>query len=207
MERKKPRTKPKSRAAPQPPKALDRAAWIAAAWVALGRSGVEGVRVEPLAASLGVTKGSFYWHFADRGALLDALLEDWERRATAAVIVRVDASSDDPRERLRELVLFTTSVREAPDAEHAIRAWGAVDSAARKKLDRVDARREAYVTDLLIAAGLSPDVAAVRAHLVYLALIGEYSRVAHGGAHTSRDAWEELLRMTLDRPSPSASNA
>lgn len=201
------RTQRNTKAKREAPKSLDRAAWLMAAWRALARSGVEGVRVEPLASELGVTKGSFYWHFADRAALLDALLEDWERRATAAVIDRVDATSADPRVRLRELVHFTTSVSEAPDVEHAIRAWGAVDGAARKKLDRVDARREAYVRALLIAAGVDEGVASFRAHVVYLALIGEYARVAHGGAPTSLDAWEELLRMTLGPSSPRASSA
>ena len=61
------------------PTRLDAAAWIAAAFDALADGGIDAVRVEPLAKALGITKGSFYWHFADRRALLDAMLDAWTR--------------------------------------------------------------------------------------------------------------------------------
>lgn len=200
---------------PQPKKAAKKAlaaplgpsAWLEAAWEALARGGIESVRVEPLAARLGVTKGSFYWHFRDRAALLDALLDDWETRATLGVIRLVDASSVAPRSRLAELLRVTTRAPEAPDAEHAIRAWGALDSSVRARLTRIDERRERYVEDLLVAAGVARPAAAHRARALYLALIGEYARVAHGGAATSAATWSELLdRMLADaRETPSAS--
>jgi AcrR family transcriptional regulator len=162
---------------------------------------VDGVRIEPLAARLGVTKGSFYWHYRDRAALLSALLSDWERRATQAVITLVDASSDTPRERLAELIRVTTRAPQAPDAEHAIRAWGAQAAPVRRRLARIDARRETYVAELLVAAGVPSDRAAHRARGLYLALIGEYARVAHGGAATRPETWAELLdRMLADVP-------
>jgi AcrR family transcriptional regulator len=181
------------------PKTLGAEAWLAEAWRALSELGVEGVRVEPLAARLGVTKGSFYWHFADRPALLAALLDDWEQRATAAVIRAVDARCEAPRERLFALIRMTTSSPDAPDAEHAVRAWGALDPAVRKRLHRVDARREAYVRDLLVAVGVDEARAAMRARALYLALIGEYARVAHGGEATDRATWEELVRRMIER--------
>ncbi len=173
--------------------------WLAAAWEALARDGEGGVKVERLAAALGVTKGSFYWHFADRSALLSALLEDWERRATALVIEQVDACSESPLERLRALVQATTGAPEAPDVEHAVRAWGAQDAQVRKRLRRVDARREAYVTALLEALGVPPGQATMRARLLYLALIGEFTWVAHGGPPTDRAAWDELLARLTSR--------
>lgn len=180
--------------------ALGPASWIAAAWEALEHRGVEGVRVEPLAAQLGVTKGSFYWHFADRAALLDALLEDWEKRATASVIEQVDAASEQPQERLRKLVSLTTASSRAPNAEQAIRAWGAHDLKVRRRLHRVDARREAYVASLLVDAGVCPELAAMRSRVLYLTLIGEYTRVAHGGAPTERAVWDRLVAMMLEIP-------
>lgn len=191
------------------PKAASRAslgpeAWLAAAWGELSRGGVDRVRIEPIAALLGVTKGSFYWHFRDRAALLDALLADWERRATLSVIALVDASSEAPRARLAELLRVTTNAREAPDAEQAIRAWGASDPAARIRLERIDSRRERYVEDLLVAAGIARSKAKLRARALYLALIGEYARVAHGGTPTSRAVWAELLDRMLADASPRA---
>ncbi len=155
------------------------------------------MRVEPLATRLGVTKGSFYWHFRDRAALLDALLEDWETRATQGVITVVDASSEAPSERLAALMRVTTRAPEAPDAEHAIRAWGAHDPAVRARLTRIDERRESYVEDLLVAAGVARPAAAHRARALYLALIGEYARVAHGGVATSAATWSEMLERML----------
>ena len=64
---------------------LDAAAWIAAAFDALAEGGIDAVRVEPLAKALGITKGSFYWHFADRRALLDAMLDAWAQGRIAAI--------------------------------------------------------------------------------------------------------------------------
>jgi AcrR family transcriptional regulator len=191
------RSAPKKVAKKADPSPLGPSAWLEAAWESLARGGVEGVRVEPLAVKLGVTKGSFYWHFRDRAALLDALLEDWEARATAGVITVVDASSEAPRERLAALMRVTTSSPQAPDAEHAIRAWGAHDPSVRARLTRIDERRERYVEDLLVAAGVARPAAAHRARALYLALIGEYARVAHGGAATSAATWTELLERML----------
>jgi len=79
--------------------ALSKVDWIEAALQALARDGLSGVAVEPLARMLGATKGSFYWHFADRAALISATLELWEQRETTEVIARIEAISD-PRERL-----------------------------------------------------------------------------------------------------------
>ncbi|MBK8214483.1 MAG: TetR/AcrR family transcriptional regulator [Myxococcales bacterium] len=199
MEKRRPRERPTKTASAR---ALGPEAWLAAAWEALARGGVEGVRVEPLAARLGVTKGSFYWHFRDRAALLDALLEDWERRATLGVIARVDASSEAPRARLAELLRVTTGAPEAPDAEHAIRAWGAHDPSAGARLARVDERRERYVEDLLVSAGVTRAKAKHRARALYLTLIGEYARVSHGGAPTSPATWAELLERMLPDTAP-----
>lgn len=205
MERRSPpprrRATKRSPAAPVAPAPLGPEAWLTAAWNVMAREGVAGIRVEPLAAALGVTKGSFYWHFRDRAALLDALLDDWEERATRAVIVQVDASSCDARERLFTLMRLSTAAPEAPDIEHAVRAWGAHDAAVRKRLARLDRQREQYVSALLVSAGVEPDEASLRARMLYLALIGEYARVAHGGDRTEPRAWASLLTLLLPPPS------
>lgn len=174
---------------------LGEAKWIAAALDLLARKGVAAVRVEPLAASLGVTKGSFYWHFSGRQALLDAVLAAWEARATAAVIARVEGAARRPSERLPRLVTLIARSRKAPAVEQAIRAWGAVDVRARRVLARVDARRIAYVRGLLRAEGLAGDVARRRAQLLYLAVIGEFTWVSHGGAPAGPGPWRELVRL------------
>lgn len=195
----------RSAGAPKPQEtgaeALGPEAWVAAGWQALARSGVEGVRVEPLAARLGVTKGSFYWHFRDRAALLSAILVAWEARETSDVITRVDASSDSPAARLMELLRRTAaSPGAAPDVEPAIRAWGTRDPDVERRLAEIDRRRERYVEDLLVAAGVARPSAKHRARVLYLALIGDHTRVAHGGRPTSRATWAELVSRMVEHP-------
>jgi AcrR family transcriptional regulator len=169
--------------------------WVRAGFRALTKKGAAGVRVEVLARSLGVTKGSFYWHFADRQAFHDALLQAWEARSTEAVIELVERSGSDPRKKLERLLHLTTGTRGASDVEQAVRAWGATDARVRRRLQRVDERREAYAVQLLEAAGVRPRAARARARLFYLALIGEYSWEAFKGAPTGGEVWEALFHL------------
>ena len=83
---------------------LDADSWTQAALTILARNGVEAVRVERLAKMLGVTKGSFYWHFKDRPALLDEMLRSWRQRATLGIIDRLEQSNVPPAERLKEML-------------------------------------------------------------------------------------------------------
>jgi AcrR family transcriptional regulator len=175
-------------------------AWVAGGLVALARGGVEAVRVEPLARALGVTKGSFYWHFRDRRALLDAVLARWEEVATLAIIEELEAGGGSAGRRLERLVGRTALHPLAPALEQAVRAWAAADARARRVLARVDRRRQAYVRGLLREHGLPPGTAAVRAHLLYLALVGEFARVSHRGAPAGAAAWRELSRLLLGGP-------
>lgn len=77
--------------------------WIDAARELIATSGIAALAVEPLARTLGVTKGSFYWHFSDRNALLTAVLERWEREGTDARIAASERLAD-PRQRLARLI-------------------------------------------------------------------------------------------------------
>jgi AcrR family transcriptional regulator len=174
--------------------------WVKAAFRVLAREGAEGVRVEPLAAELGVTKGSFYWHFADRAALLSAILNEWERLATEQVIALVDGVRGSPRERLLRLLEVTLAHPRAAAIEQAIRAWAAREHAVRHALERVDARRVDYVRDLLVAGGVERRRAIRRSQIMYLALLGEYVVVSHGGSPRARAVWEELADLALAKP-------
>ena len=82
---------------------LDREDWIAAGLDALERGGVDAVAVVPLARALGVTRGSFYWHFSSRDELLEAVLARWEDEHSAQTLLAVSKITD-PRERLREIL-------------------------------------------------------------------------------------------------------
>jgi len=148
--------------------------WVWAGLELLANGGIDAVRVEPLAAHLGVTKGSFYWHFADRAALHAAMLEAWRGRSTNEIIERVEAGTGSGAERLKRLVALVTSNKMAPRLETAIRAWATTSSQVARVLADVDRGRLDYVTQLLIASGLGPTLAKARANFLYLALIGSF---------------------------------
>ncbi|MEY4580539.1 MAG: hypothetical protein RL701_5242 [Pseudomonadota bacterium] len=193
MERHKPQPPPSSTGKPQK-SAED---WLSAGLSLLAKQGLEAVKVERLATLLGVTKGSFYWHFRDRDALLVALLERWRDVSTQAIIERVNAGGGTPAERLQALIGMTSRGKRGWQLEHAMRAWGARDRHTRSVLEAIDAQREAYVRDLLIEHGLSTSAATRRAHTFYLTLIGEHTWIAHGGTPSEPDAWLDLLQLLL----------
>ena len=83
---------------------LNRDDWSRAALAVISEQGVAGLAVEPLAAQLGTTKGSFYWHFTSRDELVGAALELWEQRSTTAVIEQVESADADPEASLRVAV-------------------------------------------------------------------------------------------------------
>ncbi|WP_439574994.1 TetR family transcriptional regulator [Phreatobacter sp.] len=151
---------------------LDRDAWIAAGLAALAEGGVEAVRVERLAAMLRITKGSFYWHFQDRPALLAALLEAWQAAATGDIITHVEARGETAEERLRHLMTIVT--RSDGRLDMAIRDWASRDPTAASAMAAVDARRLAYVAGLFEAIGFKRPEALARARFAYHALIGQF---------------------------------
>jgi AcrR family transcriptional regulator len=164
---------------------LSREDWIAAALDALTEGGVPAVAVEPIAKRLGVTKGSFYWHFKDRDQLLAATMETWERERTEALIDRLDAI-DDPRARLAEWVRHAFAADKAllvglhATADHPV---------VSPVLRRVTERRVEWLSDLLREAGVPRAAALRRARLLYSADLGlfQIARVAPGERPTERE--------------------
>src|SRR2546425_12328309 len=105
-----------------------RNSWIEEGLRALAAGGPDAVRIEALAEALGVSKGGFYWHFDDRRALLDEMLDTWERVGVDAVIERVEGEGGDARAKLRRLFAVTSSRGEgrggAAEMRPADRRWG-----------------------------------------------------------------------------------
>ncbi|MFN3463335.1 MAG: TetR/AcrR family transcriptional regulator, partial [Terricaulis sp.] len=97
------------RAAVQNTTTLDANAWIEAAFDALAEGGIDAVRVDPLAKNLGVTRGSFYWHFADRAALHTAMLKEWRKRQSYQVGSRIESQTSAPEERLQRTLKLPNS--------------------------------------------------------------------------------------------------
>lgn len=172
--------------------------WVHAGFEALVRGGAEAVRVEPLAARLGVTKGSFYWHFVDRGELLRQMLARWEAGGTHQIIERLRGTGAPAREQLFQLMAICRE-RGNGSIEGAVRAWGAVSPEAGAVVARVDRTREGFVEGLLREMGLSADSARRRTRALYLTLLGEFARTASGAEQTSADVWEELLTLLTSK--------
>ena len=180
---------------------LSRSGWIDAAFSALASGGIEALRVEPLAAALGVTKGSFYHHFANRRALHLAMLEAWEHHGTTQIIDDVDATHEPASERLRRLAYRTMHADQTADAiENAIRAWAASDDEVAAATTRVDARRLAYAEGLLRECGLTVAQSRRRARLLYRVLIGEFTWRASGGPAATRADIDDAVDLILARP-------
>lgn len=169
---------------------LDADAWTDAALTELAAHGIDGVRVEVLAKRLKVTKGSFYYHFRNRDTLLVMMLERWRRRATLALIERLDRGMASPAERLRELLRLPLKGERAAfaaDTELAIRLWGRNDPRARSALEEVDQLRLQYIAGLMTETGIAPEEARARAILAYA-----YQRV---GATLTDPSAPELARQ------------
>lgn len=179
-------------------RSLSQTAWVAAGIKALAHGGIDAVRVEPLAAQLGVTKGSFYHHFASRRALHLAMLEAWEQVGTTAIIDEIDAESLEPVDRLRRLAHRSVLGDPEGDAiENGIRAWAAADEFAAAATARVDGRRLAYAQGLLRDAGLSSAVARRRARLFYRVLIGEFTWRSSGGPAMTRAEIDDAIDLLV----------
>jgi AcrR family transcriptional regulator len=171
-----------------------RGAWVHAALLALAAGGPDAVRVEALAASLGVSKGGFYWHFADRGALLEEMLDTWERTGTQDIIARVESHPGDARARLRKLV-EVTSAPEGLAVELAVRDWARRGGDVARRLSQADNRRLEFVRSLFREFCPDEDDVEVRAMLAYSAVIGSYFVAADHGGRTRA----QVLELAVDR--------
>ena len=155
---------------------LSRADWVTAAVGALHAGGLAAVAVEPLAARLGATKGSFYWHFRDREDLVAAALAHWEQEGTDDVTAALDASPD-PARRLRMLAEATIAQDHRPDLS-VVLLPDAAHPLVAAALERVTRRRMAYLTEQFRALGLPEEEASARSLLAYTAFLG-HSQLRH----------------------------
>ena len=153
-----------------------RSQWVNAGLDALRKGGVAAVRVERLADAVGVTKGSFYHHFRDRGALLEALLEYWSREMTDAEFERIRTLRGGEGGTLRARLLALAEdvlVKGMGRYDPPIRAWARHDRKAAATVAQVDRRRIRALTGLFREGGFGPDEAGTRARAFYTFLLGE----------------------------------
>jgi len=172
-----------------------RAQWVSAGLEALRKGGVAAVRVERLAGEVGVTKGSFYHHFRDRGALLEALLDYWSREMTDAEFARLETLRGGLAARLLALaedVLEKGMGRYDP----AIRAWARHDRKVAAAVAQVDRRRVKALAGFFEEGGFGAAEARIRARTFYTFLLGEPQ--VRAPARESGEL-EKMVRILCDR--------
>ena len=175
--------------------------WLAGAFRALTSGGPAAIKAEAIARDLGVSKGSFYWHFADVPTLKSNMLAHWEQTATESIIVELEQASGSAHEKLRQLMALSTSGLDnpygGPLAEPAIRDWSRYDEAVGAVVKRVDAARIRYVEDLLRQTKLSNKQSKRYAALLYSTLVGSQILSEHKLANP-KILMPELLELLLD---------
>jgi AcrR family transcriptional regulator len=176
------------------PTRTPRASWIDEGLRALAAGGPDAVRIETLAETLGVTRGGFYWHFDGRRALLEEILDTWERLSVDEVIERVESEGGDAKAKLRALSALAASSDEPLRIDLAVRDWSRREQAVAARLRRVDNRRMRYLRSLFGA--LSSDAHDVEARcLVFYSLwIGSHFIAADHGSCTRADVLKRALR-------------
>ncbi len=176
--------------------------WTWAAMRALADGGIDAVSVEGIAKTLGASKGSFYWHFADRPALLVAVFDLWERDGTADLIDRAKLAGD-PVEGLRGLA------RDALDAEthgidvarteSAIRAWASHDPYIGERFSRVEEARTAFLANQIGSLGYDGATAMLLSKVMHLALIGLFAARASSSSLAEDETYNFLVEDLIAR--------
>ncbi len=171
--------------------------WAQAALDMIAEQGVAAVAVEPLARRLGVTKGSFYWHFPSRDALLAAALERWEAVEQETVFGQLEAVSD-PRQRLRKL--FHVVAHEVKPHKIYSELLKALDHAAvGPVIERVSQRRLEYLAASFRQTGLMRTDAQHRARLAYAAYVGFLQlRLQLHNPRLAQDEFEAYVEHVMD---------
>jgi AcrR family transcriptional regulator len=168
--------------------------WLDLGLKTLAKSGFTALKAEPLAKAMGVSRGSFYWHFADIGAYRVAILRHWRDVAAEQVIANLEASSnhDNPL-----LLLLRRTFSGKLALENAVRSWATLDPEARAAVQATDRRRLSYVESLFERSGVSPGVARSRAQIFYWAFLGFAVSDQPLPQARQEAVLEELLRMAL----------
>ena len=142
--------------------------WLDQGLKVLAQRGFTALKADPLAKAMGVSRGSFYWHFADIDAFHAAILKHWREVRAEQIIAGLEAATEDGA--LSRLLHGAFASKQA--LERAVRSWATVDAKARAAVQAIDRRRIDYIEHMLRKAGVKPDNAAPRAQILYWAFLG-----------------------------------
>lgn len=154
----------------RPRSLLSRQDWIDAGQELLRQGGITSVKLSPLLERLGVTSGSFYHHFSDFGAFLDALADDYGTVHLERIVAAIE--SDDPSERIREMRRLMEAWA-TPDLDRAMRVWATSNERAATAVRQLDGQLLSVLEASLKELGFSDDEARLRALLMFAAGAGQ----------------------------------
>ncbi|WP_331737892.1 TetR/AcrR family transcriptional regulator [Streptomyces sp. NBC_01276] len=172
--------------------------WVEEGLRALADGGPDAVRVEALAKRLGVTKGGFYGYFDDRDALLEAMLDTWERESTDEVIERVEREGGDPKTKIRRAGVLTFSSDRLLPIDLAVRDWARRDQAVSERLRRVDNRRMALLREMIGTFCADPDEVESRSLIAFCMAIGQHSLAADHEGRTRAEVLDRAASLILN---------
>jgi len=169
--------------------------WLDLGLKVLARHGFAALKADKLAKTMGVSRGSFYWHFADIAAFHAAILKHWREVAAEQVIADLEGSetAGDPLARLLSRVFS-----ERLTLEKAVRSWASFDAAARAAVQAIDRRRLDYLETMLQRSGVRPRAAQVRAQILYWTFLGVTFSERPPPDDIRQALLDELLRLARD---------
>lgn len=176
------------------PDRFDRQTWLAQALNVLAREGNTRITVRHISETLGVTTGSFYWHFKNRSEFVRSIIDYWNEVYTEKVAEHLMSVSGGPRAQLLELMKFITR-EDMARHDIAIRAWAAQDINVARAVKKVDQRRFEIVRSLFAAMGFEGAELDMRSrifivyHSLDLAVYPRQSKKARLEALERRHAW------------------
>jgi AcrR family transcriptional regulator len=150
-------------------KRISAEAWITFALATLAQEGFDSLKADVLARRLGITRGSFYWYFADLGTFHARVIAHWKEIATEAIITEIERHESHAAR--FDALLRLAFGRGAP-VEIRMRYWAESNADAARAVRDIDRRRRRYIEQLLVDAGIAPALAATRARLVYWTYLG-----------------------------------
>lgn len=174
--------------------------WVEEGLAALAAGGPDAVRIEVLAKQLGVTKGGFYGHFADRDSLLEAMLDAWEIEAVDEVLASIDRDGGDPKAQARRAGALTFSDDRLLPLDLAIRDWARRDQRAAERLHRVDNQRMEMLRATMRTFCDDPDEVEARSLLAFSAAIGTRLLAADHGNRTRQQVLDRAADLLLNPP-------
>ena len=166
--------------------------WLDQGLKTLAKSGFTALKAEPLAKAMGVSRGSFYWHFADIGAFHAAILKHWREVSAEQIIAALEASAEEDNPLS---LLLNRAFGTKPSLEKAVRSWATIDPKARAAVLAIDRRRLDYLEHMLRQAGLEAETAAARAQILYWSYLGFALSDQPLAATKQQAVIDQLLRM------------